>query len=47
MKLHRTLYLKLIFSYMLFFLASFIMISAMFSWLILNYLTYLRDAYIY
>ncbi len=47
MKLHRTLYLKLIFSYMLFFLASFIMISAINSRMILNDLTKTRADSLY
>ena len=47
MKLHRTLYLKLILAYLLFFLLSFIMISAINSRMILNDLTETRAEALY
>ncbi len=47
MKLHRTLYLKLILAYLLFFLLSFVMISAINSRLILNDLTRTRAESLY
>lgn len=47
MKLHRTLYLKLILAYLLFFLLSFVMISAINSRMILNDLTRTRAESLY
>lgn len=47
MRLHRTLYLKLILAYLLFFLLSFVMISALNSRMILNDLTRTRAESLY